>query len=105
MPFPYKAFNDMSAKLKAAEANVDELRKHYEAKITAIVEEYKYKLPHNPLQLQPVSEQNKQIEPAECELRIVDCKKEGDEVDHLKKKVSQLTYENNRYHLMLSNCT
>ena len=39
MSFNYKIFNDMSAKLKAAEANVDEVRKRYEAKITAIVVE------------------------------------------------------------------
>lgn len=100
MSFNYKIFNDMSAKLKAAEANVDEVRKRYQAKISAIVEEYETKLRHNFLQFQPASEQNQQIEPTEC-----DCKKEGDEVDYLKKKVSQLTYDNNRYHLMLSNCT
>ena len=44
MSFNYKIFNDMSAKLKAAEANVDEVRKRYEAKISAIVEEYETKL-------------------------------------------------------------
>ena len=33
--------DDISGKLKAAELHVDEVRKHYEAKITAIVAEYK----------------------------------------------------------------
>ena len=55
MSFNYRIFNDMAAKLKAAEANVDEVRKRYEAKITVIVEEYEYKLRHNPLQFQPAS--------------------------------------------------
>ena len=44
MAFPYKIFNDMSEKLKAAEAHVDEVRKNYETKIAAIVDEYEYKL-------------------------------------------------------------
>ena len=106
MSFPYKIFNDMSAKLKAAEANVDEVRKQYEAKITAIVTKYENQLRNKPFHFYPVSDQNQQIELAEDEHVILNCKKENDdEIEHLKKKVSQLTYENNRYHLMLSNCT
>ena len=50
MSFNYKIFNDMSAKIKAAEANIIEVRKHYEAKITAIVEEYEEKLRNKPSQ-------------------------------------------------------
>ena len=36
----------MSAKLKAAEANIDEVRKYYEAKIATLIEEYEGKLGH-----------------------------------------------------------
>ena len=36
MSFPYKILNDLSAKLKAAEENVEQVRKHYEAKITGL---------------------------------------------------------------------
>ena len=46
MSFPYRIFNDMSAKLKAAEANIDEVRKYYEAKIATLIEEYEEKLGH-----------------------------------------------------------
>ena len=90
MSFPYKILNDISAKLKAAEANVEEVRKHYEAKITVIVNEYEEKLIKH-VENEPEIENGKEA---------VD-----DEVGQLKNKVSQLTFENNRYHLMLSNCT
>ena len=97
MSFPYRIFNDMSAKLKAAEANIDEVRKHYEAKITTLIEEYEEKLGHVFYEAPQASVKAQQTEPVEEEL--------DDEVYRLKNKVSQLTYENNRYHFMLSNCT
>ena len=97
MSFPYRIFNDMSAKLKAAEANIDEVRKYYEAKIATLIEEYEGKLGHVCYEASQVSVQAEPTEPAEEEL--------DDEVYQLKNKVSQLVYENNRYHLMLSNCT
>ena len=46
MSFPYRIFNDMSEKLKAAEENIDEVRKYYEAKIAILIEEYEEKLGH-----------------------------------------------------------
>ena len=97
MSFPYRIFNDMSAKLKAAEANIDEVRKHYEAKIASLIEKYEEKPGHICYEASQVSVEAQQTKPVEEEL--------DDEVDRLKSKVSQLTYENNRYHLMLSNCT
>ena len=106
MSFPYRILNDLSAKLKAAEAQVYEVSKFYEAEITAIIEEYEIKLCNETLPIHPVSDQSQQIKPAADNLDIFNCKKEeDDEICRLKKKVSQLTYENNRYHLMLSNCT
>ena len=62
MSFPYKVFNDMSAKLKAAEAHVYEVRKHYEAKITTIVEEYEAKLYMKTFNFHPMSDQAQQTE-------------------------------------------
>ena len=105
MSFPYKIFNDMAAKLKAAEVNVDEVRNHYEAKITAIVKEYEGKLRNKSLHVNPVPYQTHELKPTEDDLEVFNCKKEDDEIGHLKKKVALLTYENNRYHVMLSNCT
>ena len=46
MSFPYRIFNEMSAKLKAAEAYVDKVRKQYDAKIAGLIEEYEEKLAH-----------------------------------------------------------
>ena len=60
MSFPYRVFNDLSARLKAAEANVYEVRKHYEAKITTIVEEYEAKLCMKTFH--PMSDQAQQTE-------------------------------------------
>ena len=97
MSFPYRIFNDMSAKLKAAEAKIDEVRKYYEAKIATLMEEYEEKLGHVFYEAPQASVKAQQTEPVEEEL--------DDEVYRLKNKVSQLTYENNRYHFMLSNCT
>ena len=97
MSFPYRIFNDMSAKLKAAEANIDEVRKYYEAKIATLIEEYEEKLGHVCHEASQMSVHAQPTEPVEEEL--------DDEVYQLKNKVSQLVYENNRYHLMLSNCT
>ena len=97
MSFPYRIFNDISAKLKAAEANIDKVRKYYEAKIATLIEEYEEKLGHVCCEVSQVSVQALPNEPVEEEL--------DDEVYQLKNKVSQLVYENNRYHLMLSNCT
>ena len=106
MSFPYKIFNDMSAKLKAAEAYVDEVRKHYDAKIAGLIEEYEEKLAHVRYQAPQVCIQTQQTEPLEDKFGKEKCEEAvDDEIHHLKNKVSQLVYENNRYHLMLSNCT
>ena len=106
MSFPYKILNDLSAKLKAAEENVEQVRKHYEAKITGIVEEYEGRLRSKFSYVHTVSDQSQQTENVKDELEIENCEKAvDDEIGCLKKKVSWLTYENNRYHLMLSNCT
>ena len=106
MSFPYKILNDLSAKLKAAEENVEQVRKHYEAKIIGIVEEYEGRLRSKFSYVHPVSDQSQQTENVKDEIEIENCEKVvDDEIGCLKKKVSWLTYENNRYHLMLSNCT
>ena len=63
--FPYRIFNDLSKKLKAAEATILKMLGEREAR-----EEVK-----------------------------------NDEINNLKRKISELAYENNRYHLAISNCT
>ena len=63
--FPYRILNDLSKKLKTAEATITKLL-------------------------------------AECE--ALECVKD-DEIKNLKQKISDLTHENNRYHLALSYCT
>ena len=108
MSFPYRIFNDLSSKLKAAESNVEKVREQYEAKITAIVEEYEDKLRNKSSRVHTVSDQTQQTDHVDEELKIENCKEAvavDDVISHLKNKVSQLTFENNRYHLMLSNCT
>ena len=121
MSFPFRILNDMSAKLKAAEANIDEVRKYYEVKIATLIEEYEKKLGHICYEAShsQVSGQAQQTEHVKEELETENCEEEVDdeeavddekavddeEIGHLKNKMSQLVYENNRYHLMLSNCT
>ena len=66
-----------------------------------------------------MSDQTQHSENVKDELETENCEEEVDdeeavddekvvddeEIGHLKNKVSLLTYKNNRYHLMLSNCT
>ena len=65
--FPYRVLNDLSKKLKAAEATIASMLAEREALHCA--------------------------------------KAKDDEINILKQKISDLTYENNRYHLAISNCT
>ena len=58
MSFPYRSFNDMSAKLKAYKANIEKVRKYYEAKITVFVAEYEDKLGSKSSLIHPVSDQS-----------------------------------------------
>ena len=58
MSFPYRIFNDMSEKLKASEANIEEVKKYYEAKITAFVSEYEDKLGSKSSLIHPLSDQS-----------------------------------------------
>ena len=62
--FPYRVFNDLSKKLKAAEATIANMLER-EALHSA----------------------------------------KDDVINNLKQKISDLTYENNRYHLAISYCT
>ena len=63
--FPYRIFNDLSKKLKVAEAAIANMLAEREA------------------------------------LEYV----KNDEINNLKQRILELTYENNRYHLAISNCT
>ena len=63
--FPYRILNDLSKKLKAAEAVIAN---------------------------------------GVAEREALACVKD-DEINNLKQRISKLTYENNRYHLAISNCT
>ena len=78
--FPYKILNDMAKKLKAAEDEIIKKRKFYEAKIANMLD---------------VIESN-------CDASKNNL---NEEVGKLKQRFSDLTYENNRYHLAISNCT
>ena len=73
--FPYKIFNDLAMKLRAAENKIIEERKHYEAKIANMLE----------IELSRDALEN--------------------DVAKLKQRISDLVYENNRYHLSISYCT
>ena len=95
MAFLYNALNDVSAKLKAPEAEITKLQtqansvlsrdKCQQTKPLVIVNRCEQTL--------PVSVQG---EPADSLLLS--------EVNRLKRMVADLIYENNRYHLALSNC-
>ena len=65
--FPYKIFNDLAMKLRAAEDKIIEERKHYEAKIANMLE----------IELSRDALEN--------------------DVAKLKQRISDLGYENNRY--------
>ena len=78
--FPYRILNDLTTKLKAAEDKIIEDRKFYEAKIANILDE---------------------IESSRDACKVI---LNGD-VAKLKLRISDLVYENNRYHLAISNCT
>ena len=65
MKFPYRILNDLSKKLKVAEATIAKMLGEREARENV----------------------------------------ENDLINNLKRKISELAYENNRYHLAISNCT
>ena len=65
MKFPYRILNDLSKKLKVAEATIAKMLGEREARENV----------------------------------------ENDQINNLKQKISELAYENNRYHLAISNCT
>ena len=65
MKFPYRILNDLSKKLKVAEATIAKMLGEREARENV----------------------------------------ENDKINNLKRKISELAYENNRYHLAISNCT
>ena len=96
MGFPYKILNDMSAKLKAAEAEIAKLKDGCrETQVNSVPSrgECHQTKPHvnRCEQTLPVSVQR---EPADSLSEVV----------RLKKMVADLIYENNRYHLALSYC-
>ena len=80
--FPYKILNDLAAKLKAAEDKIIQDKKHYEAKIADLLDEIE----------------------SSCDASK-DMLKEDDAITKFKQRISDLVYENNRYHLAISNCT
>ena len=72
----------MAAKLKAAEDKIIQDKKHYEAKIADLLDE---------------------IESSRDASK--DMLKDDDAITKFKQRISDLVYENNRYHLAISNCT
>ena len=104
MAFPYKILNEMSAKLKIVEAENARLKTCCNQTQVNVLSCDEYQTPSPVVanrsdQTLPVSVWNQavQTEPAAFVLQR--------EVDRLKKMVTDLTYENNRYHYKLSNCT
>ena len=85
-PFPYRVLNDMCNKLKAAEAQIMQEREYYETKILSITYDYEVKL-------------------EDCRRQTQLASRDEYELEQLKQKVSSLVYENNRYHIPISNCT
>ena len=124
--FPYKILNEMSAKLKNAEALLLQERNFYEAKIEKISNAYEEKLEnircqkqlgswcdcdkHPDLARQLFNRSDTKLPvPAftqTVQTELVNDSKDtvNDVIEQLKEKVSSLVYENNRYHLQISNC-
>ena len=69
--FPYRIFNDLSKKLKAAEEELVNAKKFYETKITKMFDDFEFN--------RDASKENL-----------------NDEVGKLKQRISELTHENNR---------
>ena len=86
--FPYRILNDLSKKLKVAEATIASLLAECELNRS------------NQKLLGDVGNLAVKAVPHEA---LEDAK--DDEIKNLKRRISELTYENNRYHLTLSNCT
>jgi len=90
MAFPYKILNDMSAKLKMVEAENARLRICCnQTRVNSVFRDEYYQISA------PVVANRS--EPTHFALQS--------EVERLRKMVTDLTYENNRYHFKLSNCT
>ena len=86
--FPYRILNDLSKKLKVAEATIASLLAECESNRS------------NPKLLGDVGILAVKTVPYEA---LEDAK--DDEIKYLKRRISELTYANNRYHLTISNCT
>lgn len=107
--FPYKILNDLSSKLRSAEAQIVRDKQFYEAKIA----EYEVKLEDYTRQnhlassdgCEQVSLQSNRSEHA-MPTDSIDDSKNGLNlvIKQLRQQVANLVYENNRYHLQLSNC-
>ena len=80
--FPYKILNDLATKLKAAEDKIIQDKKHYEAKIADLLDEIESSRDASKYMLN-----------------------DDDPITKFKQRISDLVYENNRYHLAISNCT
>ena len=115
MSFPYKILNGLSSKLKSAETFETEMKNFQ------VVEEYEAKLRENSSQTPRdffaqyhqtstpvVANRSEQTLPVSVLHQAVQTESADsmlqNEVDRLKRMVADLVYENNRYHLALSNC-
>jgi len=98
--FPYRILNDLAKKLKAAEDQLIQERKFYEAKIAKIRAENE-STRYERARSATVYNEVKSDVPRD------DASKDAlvDYISKLKHEVSTLVYENNRYHLAISNCT
>jgi len=106
MAFPYKILNDMSAKLKAAEAEIARLETdRHQNQVNPVFSYDEYYQTLTPVivnrsnQTRPVSVLHQGVQTESADFVV------QSEVVRLMKMVTDLTYENNRYHYKLSNCT
>ena len=97
--FPYKILNDLATKLKAAEDQLTQERKFFEMKITKILAENE----SNRCECTQSAPVSNKVKPEVLRDAFKDAL--FDEISKLKQEVSQLVYENNRYHLSISYCT
>ena len=97
--FPYKILNDLATKLKAAEDQLTQERKFFEMKITKILAENE----SNRCECTKSAPVSNKVKPEVLRDAFKDAL--FDEISKLNQEVSQLVYENNRYHLSISYCT
>ena len=102
---PYRILNELSAKLKTAEAQLKSERKAYEETIKKMSNDYAELAAkvsnRSELLLSPFDMNHNQV--FESDAMAADSKLQ-DEVDRLKRKVAELVNSNNRYQIALSNC-